>query len=351
MQIKRIIIGIVSVAIIAIVVTKLRSNRSQSVNNVYHYNKNAPINVSADTVQSQIIDDITAYAGTFESDKEVKISSESPGKIVNFMVDLGANVKKGQLLIELDHSLLTLQLSAIDVQIEGFRADVKRFTVLANADAIQGIQLEKAEMGLKTALIQRSTILEQIKKCSITAPFDGIITAKFSETGAFTSPGNPLLQLSNIQQLKLTIQVAEQELQHFKSNTNISVKVDAIPELSILGRISAIGSKSNMAHQFPVQITIFNTKEQKIKSGMFGKAYLNTKSLHPLIAIPSVAIVNSNKDPKVYVAKNGIAQLQTIVTGSNTQDKTIIVSGLKNGDIILTKGLKNLFDSAHIIIK
>ncbi len=351
MQVKRILTLIVITAIVVIVVIKLKNNRSKSVNNIYHFDKQASITVSADTIESMIVNELTGYAGTFESDKEVKISSETPGKIASLLVDLGSSVKKGQLLIQLEHSLLTLQLSAVDVQIEGLRADVKRYKVLSNADAIQGIQLEKAELGLKSALIQRSTILEQIKKCNITAPFDGIVTAKYSEIGAFTAPGNPLLQLSNIQQLKLNIQVAENDLQQFKPNTSLNIEVDAYPAITLRGRVSAISSKSNLAHQYPVQITISNTKDLEIKSGMFGKAYLKTSSSKPVIIIPSTAIIGSDQEAKVYVAKNGQARLQTIITGAKLKDKTIVASGIQDGDIIITKGFKNLFDSAHISIK
>ena len=66
-------------------------------------------------------------------------------------------VSKGQPLIQLDNSLLKLQLQTIEVQIEGLEADVNRYTILAKADAIQGVQLEKAELGLKSAKVQKAT--------------------------------------------------------------------------------------------------------------------------------------------------------------------------------------------------
>ncbi|MBK8820483.1 MAG: hypothetical protein IPN49_15840 [Saprospiraceae bacterium] len=96
-----------------------------------------------------------------------------------------------------------VQLKANEIQIEGLKQDVNRFTILADADAIQGVQLEKAVMqlsiaenqrtsilnksGIKTAEAQRKSIIEQIKKTSIVAPFDGVITAKLSEIGSFAA--------------------------------------------------------------------------------------------------------------------------------------------------------------------
>ncbi len=119
-----------------------------------------------------------SYSGTFEPNKETKISAELQGKINAILVDAGSVVSKGQPLIQLDNSLLKLQLQTIEVQIEGLEADVNRYTILAKADAIQGVQLEKAELGLKSAKVQKATLLEQINKTTIKAPFSGVVTAK-----------------------------------------------------------------------------------------------------------------------------------------------------------------------------
>ena len=117
---------------------------------------------------------------------------------------MGSYVHQGQAIIQLDNSLLKLQLQTVDVQIEGLQDDVKRYTILTQADAVQGIQLEKAKFGLKSALVQKSTVQEQINKTTIRAPFSGVVTAKLSEVGAFAAPGVPLLQITDISILKLS---------------------------------------------------------------------------------------------------------------------------------------------------
>lgn len=108
---------------------------------------------------------------------------------------MGSSVKVGQALIQLDNSLLKLQLQSVEVQIKGLEADVKRYTVLANAEAIQGVQLEKSHLALKSANVQKATLLEQINKTTIKSPFNGIVTAKMTEEGAFAAPGMPLCRL------------------------------------------------------------------------------------------------------------------------------------------------------------
>ncbi len=89
-----------------------------------------------------------------------------------------------------------------NVQIEGFEKDLKRYTILANADAVQGVQLEKTQLALDAARIQFKTIREQINRTTITAPFSGVVTQKFTELGTVISPPVPLIQLTDISQLE-----------------------------------------------------------------------------------------------------------------------------------------------------
>ena len=292
-----------------------------------------------------------SYSGTFDPNKETKISAELQGKINAVLVDAGSVVSKGQTLIQLDNLLLKLQLQTIEVQIEGLEADVNRYTILAKAEAIQGVQLEKAELGLKSAKVQKATLLEQINKTTIKAPFSGVVTAKLSEEGAFAAPGVPLLQITDITTLKFTVNVPENELSKFKLNQSYSIVVDAYPDILLTGKATMIGSKANMGSSFPVQFTVNNTSDLKIKSGMFGKVILKSDNQEKNIIIPASAMVGSENQPQIYLIKNGKAVLQNITISKKIQNKVVVSSGLNEGDVIVTNGFINLFDGANVTVK
>ncbi|HSI91626.1 MAG TPA: efflux RND transporter periplasmic adaptor subunit, partial [Adhaeribacter sp.] len=255
---------------------------------------------------------------------------------------------RGQPLILLDNSLLKLQLQTIEVQIEGLEADVNRYTILANADAIQGVQLEKAALGLRSAKVQRATLLEQINKTTIRAPFKGIVTAKLSEEGAFAALGVPLLQITDISNLKFTVNVPENDLSKFQLNQNYPVSADAYPDIPLAGKIAMIGSKANMGSNFPVQFTVSNTPSFQIKSGMFGKVNLKNDAREKGIVISSSSIQGAAGQPQVYLVKNGKAVLQNITTSKKIRNKIVVSEGLKAGDILITNGFINLFDQANV---
>ncbi len=348
---KKIIGIVVAVVIVALFVFKLKTNKNIAEERVYQYDKEQAINVQVDTLQLENVKSEYSYTGTFEPNKETKISAELQGKINTILVDVGSVVSKGQTLIQLDNSLLKLQLQTIEVQIEGLEADVNRYTILAKADAIQGVQLEKAELGLKSAKVQKATLLEQINKTTIKAPFNGVVTAKLSEEGAFAAPGVPLLQITDITTLKFTVNVPEKDLSQFKLNQSYSLTADAYPELSLSGKATMIGSKANMGSSFPIQFTVKNTSDLKIKAGMFGKVLLKSETTEKGIIIPSSAIQGTDNQPQVYVVKNGKALLQNITISKKIQNKAVVSNGLNEGDVIVTNGFINLFDGANVTVK
>jgi RND family efflux transporter MFP subunit len=348
---KKVLYVIIPLAIIAIVVIKLKTNKEITQSKVYQYDKEQAINVQVDTLQLENVNAEFSYSGTFEPNKETKISAELQGKINTILVDVGSVVSKGQTLIQLDNSLLKLQLQTIEVQIEGLEADVNRYTILAKADAIQGVQLEKAELGLKSAKVQKATLLEQINKTTIKAPFNGVVTAKLSEEGAFAAPGLPLLQITDITTLKFTVNVPEKDLSQFKLNQSYSLTADAYSEILLTGKTTMIGSKANMGSSFPVQFMVNNTSDLKIKSGMFGKVLLKREMSGKGIVIPSSAIQGTENQPQVYVVKNGKAILQNITISKKIQNKAFVSNGLNEGDVIVTNGFINLFDGANVTVK
>jgi membrane fusion protein (multidrug efflux system) len=348
---KKVLYVIIPMAIIAIIVIKLKNNKDITQSKVYQYDKKQAINVQVDTLQLENVNSEFSYSGTFEPNKETKISAELQGKINTILVDVGSIVSKGQNLIQLDNSLLKLQLQTIIVQIEGMEADVNRYTILAKADAIQGVQLEKAELGLKSAKIQKATLLEQINKTIIKAPFSGVVTAKLSEVGAFAAPGVPLLQITNITTLKFTVNVPEKDLSQFKLNQSYSLSADAYSEILLTGKTTMIGSKANMGSSFPVQFMANNTSDLKIKSGMFGKVLLKSETSGKGIIIPSSAIQGTENQPQVYLLKNNKALLQNITISNKIQNKAVVSKGLNVGDVIVTNGFINLFDGANVTVK
>lgn len=348
---KKIIGLLVLSAIVVITIVTLMNNKKIVADKVYEYDKSEPIKVTTQTVKLNHLDRKKHYSGTFQPNKEVKLSADAQGKIVNVLVENGDFVKKGQSLLELDKSMIVLQLQAVHTKIKGLEKDIERYQSLVESNAIQGVTLEKALLGLEAAAIERATIQEQLNKSTVRSPFDGVITAKLTEVGAFAAPGVPLFQLTDISSLKFTILVTENEINNFKHNDTIQLSVDAIPDEIFIGKVSMIGSKANKAMNFPVEISVDN-KSMRIKAGMFGRAttYASHGANHGIL-IPLSAIIGETSAPKVYIVESGKAILRAIQLDGTIANKAIIKSGLNADDVIIVEGITNVFDGAIVITK
>ncbi len=382
---RKVLYILIPLLLVAVIAIRLKKNKDTTQKKVYQYSKEQAINVQTDTVRLESISAGYFYTGTFEPNKETKLSAEVQGKINAIYADAGSMVRKGQALIKLDDALLNQQLNTVNVQIQnitsevdiqlqanqiqinGLEDDVRRNKILVAADAIQGIQLEKAELQLQTAKNQRSTIVQksslknaqalrasiiaQLNKTTVYAPFNGVVTAKLSEVGAFASPGIPLLQVTDISQLRFTITVPESDLKLFDYKNSYEIIADATPETKLQGKTSLIGSKANVGNSFTVQFTVNNVSNLTIKSGMFGKLNLRNDAPEKGIVIPASVTVGSEIQPQVYLVKNGKAVLQNITISKKINSKVAVSAGLKEGDVIVTNGFINLFDGANVTIK
>ncbi len=345
---KKILYILIPLALVGLMVAKLLTNKQIAEERVYHYDREQPVQVTALQVSQTKIKPEYSFTGTFEPNRESKLSAEIQGKVNLVLVESGSTVRKGQVLVQLDDALLKWQLKAAEVQVKGLEADLKRFRILVENDAVQGIQLEKTELALETAKVQVSTLKEQISKSQIRAPFDGVVTAKLTEEGDFAAPGKPLLQLTDIAQVKLGIQVPERDLQLFELGKNYAVSIPSLP-IETTGKVHMIGSRGNPANSFPVEIIVPNLSKQEIKAGMFGHLTLTTDTGITGVLIPSTAIVGSDLKPQVYVVKDGKARIQGIQIEKRIQDQVLVRTGLQEKDMIIIGGLINVFEGASVI--
>jgi RND family efflux transporter MFP subunit len=345
---KKIITIVVLALLVGLTIFQLAKNKSETEAIVFHYDKDKSIKVDVITAKVSNLDTRQTIDGNFMANREVKLNADIQGKINVIKVDLGSEVQQGQILIELDNSLLKLQLESVKIQVQDLEKDYERYRVLTEADAIQKAKLDKIQLQLQSAIIQRKTIEEQINKTTIRAPFDGVITQKFTEIGAFAAPGVPLLQLSQMNVLRFTAFVGEGEINQFSINSNVLLKADQYPQVDFSGKVIALGSKANQAARYPVEIEVQNSKETPLRAGMFGQVILNHQSKQNGIVLPLSVVQGQLDAAKVYVVKDGKAVLVPIQVNSTEGASVLVGGGLSAGDKIVSKGYVNLFDGATV---
>jgi len=344
---KKILIYIIPLALIAAVAIKLLSNKKTAEDRVYVYDKEQKVSVFAVKATEGQLASQRSFSGVIEAVRESKISGEVQGKVNLVAVEVGQEVRVNQLLVQQDVALLQLQLKAAEVQKDGLKADLKRYQVLVNNEAIQGIQLEKTELALAGLEVQIGTLQEQIAKSSIRAPFSGIVTAKLTEVGDFAAPGKPLIQVTDLSKVKLSLQIPENELSYFQAGSKQVVKIASLLA-EIPGKVSLIGSRGTLGNSFPVELTFDNTPDMAIKAGMFGEVEVNLKQAESGVTLPASALLGSDLNPQVYIIQNGKATLKPIQIARRVGDQLMVSSGVQPGEVVIIGGLVNVFEGANV---
>ena len=290
------------------------------------------------------------FLGTFEAYRQNTISSDAQGKLIKLSIEEGDRITKGQVIAKIDDELLRLQLDNAEVALEGQKNDDARYTNLGKDNVVSGVQVEKTKLGLRSAEIQKRLIEKQLRSTTITAPFSGVVTKKMVDLGSFIGNGTPIAEITDISSLKLTISVPERDILKFKLGQSVELKADIYGNRIFTGKVSNISVQADKSHNFKIQITAPNQK-QELMAGMYGSASLNNDKSITSLSIPRKALIGSSKNPQVYVIRNGKSILTSFSAGTSDGEFIEVISGLSKSDLIVIKGQVNLQNNSKVKTK
>jgi RND family efflux transporter MFP subunit len=272
---------------------------------------------------------------------QATLSSRIQGTIDTLLVREGTRVSKGQTLIQLDNRDVQADLARASAEVENARAHLNRMKVLVTEDAVSKQEVENATRAFKVAEANRKTVLAQLSYTVVKAPFDGIITEKKVEAGELASPGQPLLQMEDSQQLRLEATVAEGDLKSVSLGDKIPILIDALGVQALRGVVSQILPAGDpQTHTFIVKVDLPLTPG--LKSGMFGRLQLN-KGVTQTMLVPASALVERGDLTSVFVVgADQIGRLRWVKVGRRFDKQSEILSGLNVGDRVLLEGARGV---------
>lgn len=336
---------------LAITAATLVKNQAKAEDKVYRRDPDSKVFVTTAAIAKQNLAEEKQFTGTFAAVRDNQIASETSGKVVFVGVQEGDVVRSGQSLARVDNTAILLQIEATEVQLDGVMADVNRYTKLAKSEAVPGVNLEKALIQQRSLEVQLKTLRDQLDRTTLRAPFNGVVTRRFFDLGSVLGPGAPLVQLTDISGLKLTLMAPEQDMLLFRPGQRVNVNVDAYPGVQFPGKVSLVGVQADAAHNFPVEILVQNTAAHPLKAGMFGALSFQNKVKQAVLALPRSALVGTAKAAQVYVVENGHATLRPVVLGASSNDYYEVLSGLNEGDQVVTSGQISLSEGAPVSTK
>lgn len=337
------------VAITALIGFRLSSNKKkidEQKKPVVQTNVAIPVTVAPvaeGTVSQQLV-----KTGNLIPYKEADIIATTAGKVTKVNFNLGSSIRQGSTLVELDNRLKELSLESTQLSIDRLKKDVTRYNTLLAGNATTEIQVNETKYNYENAVNQAEQIRKQIADANVKAPIGGRIVQKDIEPGEYITVGKVLGRVLDVDRLKVQVPVNESDVYQLRQGQAVKVSADVFPGRTFNGRISYIAPQGSDEHNYPVEITIDNANG--LKAGTFVNADFSQKSNQKALQIPRSALVESVKNPYVFVVNNNAATRRAITIGRDFGDSIEVLSGLKAGDQVVTTGQLNLSDGKPVQI-
>ncbi|MBD2701721.1 efflux RND transporter periplasmic adaptor subunit [Spirosoma sp. BT702] len=338
-----------AVAIIALIGFRLVSNKEKiDAQKKPVVNTNVAIPVTTIQVEETAVSQQLVKTGNLIPFREANITATTAGKVTKVNFNLGTSVRQGQTLVELDNHLKELSLQAMQLNIDKLKKDVTRYNTLLAGNATTEIQVNETKYNYENAVNQAEQIQKQIQDANVKAPIGGQIVQKAIEPGVYITVGSTLGKVLDVSRLKVNVLVNESDVYQLRNGQSVRVMADVFPGRAINGQISYIAPQGTDEHNYPVEITINNGSG--LKAGTFVNVDFSQKSNQKTLQIPRIALVESIKNPYVYVVENNVVHQRKLSVGRDFGDTIEVIGGLSAGDVVVTTGQLNLSEGKPVQI-
>lgn len=346
---KRGKIGYISIAALVVIISILYYNKSRNVL-LSQSDILTAVPVSVHTVGKQLLKGEATLVGTIGANNDVAIVSETQGKVVSVLAEVGQVLNQGDVIIEIDDELKKAGYIAAETNFEKAKKDLERFESLFRQNSVTDQQLEGARLNLRSAEAGYLVAKRQYNDTRIKTPIAGTLTARPVDVGTYVAPGMVVSNVVDISSLRVKANVPEADAFALKIGQKLKVETDVYPGIAYEGRISSIGSKADEAHTYPVEIRMENPKNNPLRAGMFGRITYIVDQERETVAIPREALIGSVKNPRVFVVEGKTARLREIVIRGEVGNSLIVGGGLAAGETIVVNGQNNLKDSTEVAV-
>lgn len=317
--------------------------------------------VEVTTVGQGDISSEFAYTGKAAPSKEVAVVPTVPGKVTNFNYEVGDKVSQGAVLFTVDTTDLQNNMRSLEASYnvaklgrDNAKNTYENNKLLYDEEIISKQEFDQikyaydsAEAQLTSIQVQMDNLKKSISDCSVTSPMTGVIATRGVERGGFASQAAPAYTVMDLSTIKVEVGVSEQVLNTIHVGDKVSVLMTAVSELPLEGTVSTIAPASGQTGMYTVKVEL-NNQDGKIKSGMMAEVSFTMESSKDTIVLPRNAVIEKDNETYVYVVENGVAKKVNVELGIEAGDTIEILSGLKDGDDVVTKGQTYISDGEEV---
>ena len=322
--------------------------------------KMPPVTVTAVKAGIQTWQPQLQAVGSLRAVRGVDVTSEIAGLVRSIQFKPGEEVKAGQILVQLNADADIAQLRSLEAAAElaqlVYDRDRKQYAVQAVSQAT--LDADAADVKSKQAQVAQQAAI--VEKKTIHAPFTGRLGISMVNPGQYVNPGDKIVTLQALDDLYIDFSLPQQELSRISPGQLVIAAIDAYPGQTFSGRITTINPKVETdSRNVQVEAT-FTNPGHKLLPGMFASVRVQAGTVQRYLTLPQTAVSYNPYGETVYIVegsgngpdgKPSLSVKQTFATvGPTRGDQIAILSGIKEGDMVVTSGQLKLKTGSAVIV-
>jgi membrane fusion protein (multidrug efflux system) len=357
-MIKRLVIMLIAVAIIiaAFGAYKMHAMKAGMAQMASSF---SPPSVSTTKAEMQDWQPQLMAVGTLRAVNGADLSAEVAGIVESVSFESGGDADKDAVLVHLRDADEVAQLRALQASENLAQITLDRDMKQLKSQAISQATVDSDSAALNNAKAQTAAKQGTIDKKTIRAPFAGHLGIRQVDVGQYLQPGTTIVTLQQLDPIYVDFMLPEQSLARLTVGQIVHMKSDAVEGQIFTGKITALNSKIDEAtRNIGVRATIDNA-DHKLLPGMFGSVTVDAGQTNRALVLPQTAIVFNTYGNVVYLVKQTdgkdgkpqtTVQQSVVTTGETRGDLVTILSGVQEGDEVVTSGQVKLRNDVPVVI-
>ena len=325
-----------------------------------------PRAVRVETISSRDLPIVVSSVGRLAPNRIVVLSAQVAGILMHYDADVGTKVASGSSLAQLDTTDYTLALNAAKANLEAAQVKLaavannfKRALRLLPTQVITPELYEQSEAAYKSSkagVVQLEAMMamaqRRLDKTTIAAPFNGYVTRRFVEQGQNVNIGDPIMQVADMQTMRVKIYINEFDYVHLDKDDSVTVTVEALSQAApMAGRVDKIGIQADpQTNTFEVEILVDNL-EFKLKAGLTARAAIQTRVIPDAVMIRQNSVLFRENRKEVFVVdQDNQVSARQVKLGRVDGSMVRILQGLTPGDKLVVAGAQYLKPGDKVVV-
>lgn len=306
------------------------------------------------TAQKSAFEDRVEALGTLRANETVTLTATVTEAVTGVNFEDGQRVKKGDVLVEMMSRQEEAELDAAQATADEARSQLERIMPLIKQGAASKSTLDLRQREYDTAKARLDEVKSRISDRIITAPFDGVLGLRNISVGTVLQPGTRITTLDDDSVMKLDFSVPSVFLSALSVGLEIEARSNAFDGRTFKGKITGIESQIDAATRSITVRAVLPNDDFALKPGLLMSVEI-LKDPRQSILLPEEAVVPVGYTNHVFVVEEAegktVAKKRDVTLGARRPGVVEILSGVSEGEQIITHGTLNVADGAPVAIR